>query len=123
MGATAKIDEAVLKDFLLNDSTLWTGLMEAGKKAAEYWQSIAPADPDDKEHKLMAAKPFVVHPGDYEHAIRYRMVRTPTERFVRVQDFDPKASWIEYGSKHNEAKAPCAKTRAFMLSQGFHATE
>lgn len=123
MGATAKIDEAVLRDFLLNDSTLWTALMAAGEKAQEYWKSIAPKDPDDKEHKLMAAKAFVVHPGDYEGAIRYYMVRTPTERFVRVRDFDPKAGWIEYGSKHNDAKAPCADTRAYMLSQGFHATE
>ncbi len=120
MGATASINEAVLKDFLMNDSTLWTALTEAGKKAVEYWQSISPEDPDDKEHKLMAGKAFVVHPGDYEKAIRARMIRTATERFVRVQDFDPKAGWIEYGSKHNEAKAPCAKTRAYMLSQGFH---
>lgn len=122
MGATASIDEKVLQDFLLNDSTLWTALMAAGEKAVEYWKSIAPRDPEDKDHKLMAAKAFMVHPGDYEGAIRHWMIHTPTERYVRVQDFDPKAIWIEYGSKHNpEPKAPCAQVRAYMLSQGFHA--
>jgi hypothetical protein len=119
MGATAQINEAALADFLANNSAIWTQLMAAGEKAVDYWQSISPHDPEDKEHKLMAKKRFVVTPGDYEKAIRARMIRDPAGMYVRVQDWDPKASWIEYGSKHNAAKAPCAQTRAYMLSQGF----
>lgn len=123
MGAVVNFREAVIAEILLNDSMVWTQLMAAGKKAEEYWKSIAPHYADDKDHKLMASKNFVVHPGDYEHAIRHWMINTGKERFVRVQDFDPKAEWVEYGSEHNEAKAPCAETRAYMLAHGFHATE
>ena len=119
MGARAILNELAIEDFLMNDSGLWSQLTAAGEKAVEYWKSIAPKDEDDKDHKLMAQKSFIVHPGDYEQAIRAYMVRTATERFVRVRDFDPKAPWIEYGSKHNAAQAPCAQTRSYMMGEGF----
>lgn len=123
MGARAEINEALLKQLMINDTKVWTELKRAGDEAVEFWKSKAPEDPDEKEHKLMAGKGFIVHPGDYERAVRARMMRTKTgESFVRVQDWDPKANWLEYGSVHNpNPTAPCAQTRAYMQSKGFRA--
>lgn len=120
MGARAEIDEALLRQLLINDTKVWTALKRAGDDAVEFWKSKAP-ETDVKEHKLMAQKGFIVHPGDYEQAVRARMMRAKTgEPFVRVQDWDPKANWLEYGSVHNpEPTAPCAQTRAYMQSKGF----
>ncbi len=113
MGASAKIDMVAIEKFLATDSATWTALMEAGKKAVEYWKSEAPVG--DKEHTLKGG--FVVKPGDYKNSIRARMTHEGTRRFIRVQAHDFKANWIEHGVRGKPGSAPCAKTRAYMLGQ------
>lgn len=116
MGAVAKIDEAAIAAFLASSSLVWTQMMAAGEKAVEYWKSEAPVG--ETEHTLKGG--YVVKPGDYKESIRHKMMHTKDgRRFVRVQAHDFKANWIENGSAHNPAHAPCAKTRAYMLGQGF----
>lgn len=115
MAAVAQIDKAVIEAFLASDAATWTALMKAGEEAVEYWKSEAPVG--EVEHTLKGG--YVVHPGDYKNSIRHKMIHEGPKRFVRVQARDFKANWIENGSKHNPAHAPCAKTRAYMLGKGF----
>jgi hypothetical protein len=122
MGARAEISEGLLRQLMINDTKVWAALKAAGDDAVEFWKSVAPSDEDDKEHKLMAHKSFMVRPGDYERAIRARFLDGKEGKFIRVQDFDPKANWLEFGSVHNpNPTAPCAQTRAYMQSRGFRA--
>jgi hypothetical protein len=115
MGAIAQIDRAAIEAFLAADAATWTALMKAGEEAVEYWKSEAPVG--DKEHTLPGG--YVERPGDYKNSIRHKMIHEGPKRFIRVQAFDFKANWIENGSVHNRALAPCAKTRAYMLGRGF----
>lgn len=118
MGARAEIDEALLKQLMINDTKVWTELKRAGDEAVEYWKSIAPEG--EVEHTLKSG--FVVHPGDYKESIRAQMMHGKDGTTVRVQAHDFKAHWIEYGSVHNPGPtAPCAQTRAYMQSKGFRA--
>lgn len=122
MGARAEIEAGLLRQLMINDTAVWTELKKAADEAVEYWQSIAPVDESEREHPLMARKGFIVRPGDYEKAIRARIMRDGLQLWARVQDWDPKANWIEFGSVHNpEPTAPCAQTRSYMQSKGFHA--
>lgn len=120
--ALAEIDMAAIAKIVATDTKIWAGLKKAGDMAVEHWQEESPVG--QVEHTLKRGD-YVVHPGDYQSRVREKFVRPKNVKDIAeavslyVYDWDFKAGWIEHGSEHNEAKAPCAKTRAYMISQGY----
>ena len=115
MGATAHLDMAVIEKFLATDSKIWFQLMEAGRKAVEYWQSESPTG--EVTHVF---KGRTVRPGDYKASIRATMLHTKDgRRFIRVRPYIFTAGFVEYNTrgKFGNGHAPCAKTRSYMLGQ------
>jgi len=118
MGARAELNKVAFVAALAEDVKVWNALMKGGEIAEEHWKSIAPVG--DTTHTLKSG--FIVKPGDYQDSIRHRMIHAKDGPKVRVQAHDFKANWIEHGSIHNpNPTAPCAQTRAFMISRGYHA--
>lgn len=115
MAATANIDMAAIERWIATDSGVWTQLMAAGEKAVAYWQSESPVG--EKTHTF---KGRTVHPGDYKNSIRATMLHTKDgRRFIRVRPYIFTAGFVEYNTRGSfgNGHAPCAKTRAYMLSQ------
>jgi hypothetical protein len=114
MAVDVQLDFAAIAAFVAEDAGVAAAGLAIGEKAVEYWKTEAPTG--DKEHRL--ADGVIDKPGDYKDSIKATPMVVNGEQGVRVEAHDYKAEWIEYGSKKMPPSAPCAKTRAYLLSLG-----
>ena len=88
------------------------GLMAKAEEVKEFWQDywMAFDHPHSREHTLKSG--YVERPGDYEKSIRVKFLPATETGFMkaRVQAYDYKAHWIEYGCIHMPEFAPRAAT-------------
>lgn len=84
-----------IREFLRTDPILAAALLEKGQEAVEYAKSIAPVGDQNLNRNKKE------HPGTYRDSIQGEFHVGPTRMSYRIVSRDPKAYWIEYGSKNN----------------------
>ena len=84
------------------------------KEVADYAKSIAPVFGDQPPKR---GEPGIGEPGDYRDSIAVERIaaKVPTRRVISR---DPKAIWIELGSRHMPEYAVLAKTAAYFGETG-----
>lgn len=99
MGARFELNPEGIREYLRSDPVLAAALYEKGQNVVEYAKSIAPVG-DPKRNRNRKE-----HPGTYRDSIQGEFHMSPTRMTYRILSRDPKAYWIEYGSKNNPKMA------------------